>query len=380
MSDDDFRFTRELTRVDATKLDRAEAREVEGLYRAKEYLDTELRDRLIEVETERDLLRTKVDRLQVERDALRKRLDGLEADRGSVAPDRLVASLGDALASARDDLSAAEYAIGRVEVDLKANVVGGDDGPRFQLPDLAEPVNREALSTLRFGLRPATPAEETAVYDPIPDVRDRSLSEARAAVERAGFAVGEVTTEPGDEDGVVRDQFPSPRSVAEPGSPVDLTVSERRELDVPSVIGLGLDDAAAALDDAGLTVGAVDAEAHDESADAVVGQSPPAGEPVSVGTAVDLTVSAGPATADEVDADATSAPPEPDAAEERVTIDLEAVDGIGPTYADRLRDAGVADVTALLDRDIEDVAEVTRASTNRVENWFADAKRLLEGE
>lgn len=380
MSDDDFRFTRELTRVDATKLDRAEAREVEGLYRAKEYLDTELRDRLIEVETERDLLRTKVDRLQVERDALRERLDGLEADRGSVAPDRLVASLGDALASARDDLSAAEYAVGRVEVDLKANVVGGDDGPRFQLPDLAEPVNREALSTLRFDLRPATPAEETAVYDPIPDVRDRSLSEARAAVERAGFAVGEVTTEPGDEDGVVRDQFPSPRSVAEPGSPVDLTVSERRELDVPSVIGLGLDDAAAALDDAGLTVGAVDAEAHDESADAVVGQSPPAGDSVSVGTAVDLTVSAGPATADEVDADATSAPPESDAAEERVTVDLEAVDGIGPTYADRLRDAGVADVTTLLDRDIEDVAGVTRASTNRVENWFADAKRLLEGE
>jgi predicted flap endonuclease-1-like 5' DNA nuclease len=101
---------------------------------------------------------------------------------------------------------------------------------------------------------------------------------------------------------------------------------------------------------------------------------------VSVGTAVDLTVSAGPATADEVDADATSAPPGSDAAEERVTTDLEAVDGIGPTYADRLRDAGVADVTTLLDRDIEDVAEVTRASTNRVENWFADAKRLLEGE
>ena len=108
MSDDDFRFTRELTRVDATKLDRAEAREVEGLYRAKEYLDTELRDRLIEVETERDLLRTKVDRLQVERDALRKRLDGLEADRGSVAPDRLVASLGDALASARELMAAGE--------------------------------------------------------------------------------------------------------------------------------------------------------------------------------------------------------------------------------------------------------------------------------
>jgi len=383
MPGDDFQFTRELTRVDATKLDRAEAREVEGLYRTKEYLATEFRDRLIEVESERDLLRTRVDRLQAERDTLRARLDGLEADRGSVAPDRLVASLGDALASARDDLSTAEYAVGRVEVDLKANVVGGDDGPRFQLPDLAEPVNRETLSTLRFDLRPAAPAEETAVYDPIPDVRDRSLAEARAAVQRAGFTVGEVTTEPGDADDVVLDQFPSPRSVAEPGTPIDLTVSERRELDVPSVIGLDLDDAAAALDDAGLTVGAVDAEARDESADAVVGQSPPAGESVPVGTAVDLTVSAGPATADEADADAadaTSEPSEPNEAGAGATVDLEAVDGIGPTYADRLREVGVADVSTLLDREVAEVAEVTRAPTSRIENWFVDARRLLEGE
>jgi predicted flap endonuclease-1-like 5' DNA nuclease len=381
MPGDDFRFTRELTALDATKLDRSEAREVEGLYRAKEYLATEFRDRLIEVESERDLLRTRVDRLRVERDSLRERLDGLEADRGSVAPDRLVASLGDAFASARDDLSTAEYAVGRVEVDLKANVVGGADGPRFQLPDLAEPVNREALSTLRFDLRPAARDEETAVYDPIPDVRDRSLSEARAAVQRGGFTVGEVTTEPGDADDVVLEQFPSPRSVAEPGTPVDLTVSERRELDVPSVIGLGLTDAAAALDDAGLTVGAVDAEARDEPADAVVGQSPPAGESVPAGTAVDVTVSAGPATADETDADgadSTSAPPESDEAEERATVDLEAVDGIGPTYADRLREAGVADVATLVDRDPAEVAEVTRASTSRVEDWFADARRLLE--
>ena len=386
MPGDDFRFTRELTALDTAKLDRAEAREVEGLYRAKEYLATELRDRLVEVESERDLLRTRVDRLQAERDALRERLDGLEADRGSVAPDRFVASLGDALASARDDLSEAEYAIGRIEVDLKANVVGGGDGPQFQLPDLAESVNREALSTFRFDLRPAARGDETTVYDPIPDVRDRSLDEARAAIQRAGFAVGEVTTEPGDEDDVVLDQFPSPRSVAEPGAPIDLTVSERRDVDVPSVVGLNLDDAAAALADADLAVGEVDAETGDAPADAVVGQSPPAGESAPVGTAVDLTVSAGPAEemgTEEVGGEAASEvaePPESDDAEERAVVDLEAVDGIGPTYADRLREAGVEDVRTLLARDPDEVAETTRASTSRVTDWFVDAKRLLESE
>jgi predicted flap endonuclease-1-like 5' DNA nuclease len=381
MPGDDFRFTTELTHVDVAKLDRAEAREVEGLYRTKEYLATALRDRLLEVESERDLLRTRVDRLQAERDRLRARLDGLEADRGSVAPDRFVASLGDALASARDDLSGAEYAIGRIEVDLKANVVGGVDGPQFQLPDLAESVNREALSTFRFDLRPATSTEETTVYDPIPDVRDRSLDEARAAIRRAGFTVGEVTTDPGEDDDVVLDQFPSPRSVAEPGAPIDLTVSERRDVDVPSVVDMALDDAAAALSDADLAVGEVDAETRSAPADAVVGQSPPAGESVPVGTAVDLTVSAGPA--EEAGTAAASEPLEPSASagsEARGSVDLEAVDGIGPTYADRLRQAGVEDVRTLLHHTSDDVAEMTRASTGRVERWFVDAKRLLEDE
>jgi predicted flap endonuclease-1-like 5' DNA nuclease len=360
MPGDDFRFTTALSHVDASKLDRAEAREVEGLYRAKEHLTTKLRDRLIEAEGERDLLRTKVDRLQADRDALRDRLDGLEAERGSVAPDRLVTSLGGALASAREELSAADYTIGRVEVDLKANVVGGQDGPRFQLPGLAESVNRETLSTLRFDLRQAArpETEGTATYDPIPDVRDRSLDEARDAIRRAGFTVGEVTTEPGDVDDVVHEQFPSPRSVAEPGSPIDLTVSERRELDVPSVIGLDLDDAATALSDAGLSVGDVDAQARSAPADTVVGQSPPAGETALAGVAVDLTVSAGPAADDD-------------------TIGLETVDGIGPTYADRLRAADISDVSTLLDRDPADVAEITRASTSRVEGWFEHATRLL---
>jgi predicted flap endonuclease-1-like 5' DNA nuclease len=373
MPGDDFRFTRELTALDATKLDRSEAREVEGLYRAKEYLATEFRDRLIEVESERDLLRTRVDRLRVERDSLRERLDGLEADRGSVAPDRLVASLGDAFASARDDLSTAEYAVGRVEVDLKANVVGGADGPRFQLPDLAEPVNREALSTLRFDLRPAARDEETAVYDPIPDVRDRSLSEARAAVQRGGFTVGEVTTEPGDADDVVLDQFPSSRSVAEPGSAVDLTVSERRQVDVPAVIGHDLADATAVLSAADLAVGEIDAETRDAPADAVIGQTPAAGEAVPVGTTVDLTVSAGPADGDR--AVETEIDPESGSG-----LDLQAVDGIGPTYADRLRTAGVANVSTLLASDPAEVAEATGASTSRVEDWFGHARRLLEDE
>jgi len=393
MPEDDFRFTTELTHLDVGKLDRAEVMEVEGLYRTKEYLVDELRTRLLDAESERDLLQHRIDRVRADRDRLRKRLDALEADRGTVAPDRLVASLGDALATARDDLADADYAVGRVEVDLKTNVVGGDDGPRFQLPDLAESADREALSTLRFALQPAERAD-VATYDPIPDVRDRPLTAATEAVERAGFTVGEVTAEPGDVDGVVLEQFPSPRAVAEPGTPVDLTVSERREVDVPAVLGLDLGDAAAALAAADLSVGEIDAETRDEPADVVVGQTPPAGESVPVSAAVDLTVSAGPAEGAEradagVDDDGGTPAadidevPETDAdadATSTRSLDLRAVDGIGPTYADRLRAVGVTDLPTLLDTDPADVAEATRASRGRVEDWFDHAKRLLEAE
>ncbi len=61
-------------------------------------------------------------------------------------------------------------------------------------------------------------------------------------------------------------------------------------------------------------------------------------------------------TADEADAD------EP--------ADVESVNGIGPTYADRLRDAGIETVADLAERDATELAEITNASPARVEEWL----------
>lgn len=60
-------------------------------------------------------------------------------------------------------------------------------------------------------------------------------------------------------------------------------------------------------------------------------------------------------------------------------ITLQAVDGIGPTYARRLRDAGVADLTDLLDRSPEEVSsavsmEVLDVPSARTSRWI-DAAR-----
>jgi polyhydroxyalkanoate synthase len=50
--------------------------------------------------------------------------------------------------------------------------------------------------------------------------------------------------------------------------------------------------------------------------------------------------------------------------------DVETVDGIGPTYAERLREAGIETVEDLREYDVEEVVEIVDAPESRVEDWF----------
>jgi len=70
-------------------------------------------------------------------------------------------------------------------------------------------------------------------------------------------------------------------------------------------------------------------------------------------------------TETETGADA-SHPSDPDA-------DLEEITGIGPTYADRLREAGIADIGALAAADAADLAERADVPASRVEDWVERA-------
>ena len=54
--------------------------------------------------------------------------------------------------------------------------------------------------------------------------------------------------------------------------------------------------------------------------------------------------------------------------------DLESIDGIGPTYADRLRDAGIDTVEELRDADPESLAATTDLSRSRLASWIAAAE------
>jgi polyhydroxyalkanoate synthase len=59
-----------------------------------------------------------------------------------------------------------------------------------------------------------------------------------------------------------------------------------------------------------------------------------------------------------------------DASEEE-PADVESVNGIGPTYAERLRDAGIETVADLAERDAAELAEITNASPSQAEEWLA---------
>jgi len=69
---------------------------------------------------------------------------------------------------------------------------------------------------------------------------------------------------------------------------------------------------------------------------------------------------------DDTNADETAGSA-PDAGVEEIT-------GIGPTYAQRLRAAGIETVGDLAGADLETVADATNAAESRVDDWIAQAR------
>ncbi|ELZ27409.1 hypothetical protein C475_05805 [Halosimplex carlsbadense 2-9-1] len=83
--------------------------------------------------------------------------------------------------------------------------------------------------------------------------------------------------------------------------------------------------------------------------------------------AADAAGDADDAAADEEPSAGAPTDPAPDA-------ELEDIKGIGPTYAERLREAGVDGVGALAESDAAALSEETDIAESRVENWVEQAK------
>ncbi len=134
----------------------------------------------------------------------------------------------------------------------------------------------------------------------VPDVTGMEQAEAEEALDEAGLTVGAVDEEHSDEvdEGIVISQAPEAGETVEEGASVDLVGSlgpEAEEVTVPDVTGMEQAEAEEALDEAGLTVDAVDEEHSDEVDEGIViSQAPEAGETVEEGASVDLVISADP--------------------------------------------------------------------------------------
>ncbi|RDS60929.1 Stk1 family PASTA domain-containing Ser/Thr kinase [Streptomyces sp. M7] len=131
----------------------------------------------------------------------------------------------------------------------------------------------------------------------VPDLRDRTLAQARAALKERGLEPGMVTREFDDEiaRGSVISTSPGEGSTVRSGSAVALTVSKGSPVDLPDVTGESPEDARAELEEAGLKVRIAPGRVNSEfDAGLVARQSPGEGTQAAEGDTVTLTLSKGP--------------------------------------------------------------------------------------
>ncbi len=134
----------------------------------------------------------------------------------------------------------------------------------------------------------------------VPNVVTLPQTNAAAVLAGAGLSLGTVTAAPSSTvaAGSVINQSPVAGTPVAAGSAVNLAVSSGPSaVTVPNVVALTQAAAAAAITGAGLTVGPVtSAPSPIVPAGSVMSQNPAAGTPLAAGSAVNLTVSSGPAT------------------------------------------------------------------------------------
>ena len=417
----------DLPQVDADKFDAIERAAVERVITEQQTSLIQLQTDVLEVQTERDALSNQLSTVVDDRDRLQERVRELEAQRPALEPKTVFQSLGTALEAADESLSSERYRVDDVDFTLKANVTQTEDGVQMYLPSLDESSLSTNLSEVSFKLRaPRTTADRPeASYVEVPELSGLSREAAVRRLNAANFSLGSVesVSDPTTTPGAVVEQFPEAFAVAEPGSSVDLVLAaepappeeppSEPETDAedeapsdadadaggeepvdttgdetPSEPATETDDAPSEADDETRTdrLEGSEAERMEAFRRAIVTAYPDAGPAVAdrlrragvtdIESLVELDA--------EKLADELSIPVEHiltlqkklGGSEEQMS--LESISGIGPTYADRLRDKGIESVAALAELDPEEASEITRASTSRTADWIEQARAAVK--
>lgn len=342
---------------------------------------SDLQQQLADAQTERETLRQQVDTLAERNADLQEQLAGPPEERVQFDAAEVFSEFGTALDDAQNTLAERDldYEVSDLNVRLRTSVVGTEGGVKFQFPGLDEQVTPEKLSEFDFQLRPQVTREETD-YREIPSVVGMRLGDATSLLEDRGFEPTVVERQPGDEPDTVREQFPSPRSLAEPGTTVDLVATTERS-DEPSEeepTGETSGEAEETNDSEGTesepssATGESGDETAEETGEGTEGD-PPGGPTDLTGGPTNVTdepISAGQPMEEVVEPVDF---PEPQR-------QLQGIGGIGPTYAERLREAGIDDVVDLARVEPERVAEATSVSVTRVRRWREHAREMVRGQ
>ena len=132
----------------------------------------------------------------------------------------------------------------------------------------------------------------------VPDVVDRREKEAVKILRSVGLQIGQITKEPDPKrSGRVIAQDPTAKSEVDRGTPVNMTIGDDVQVEVPEVVGMAEDQAVRVLAAVELKVGSRSTKVDPQNAGRVIDQDPGKGSKVDRGTPVALTI----ATADEVE-------------------------------------------------------------------------------
>jgi len=195
-------------------------------------------------------------------------------------PDFVGRTLPEAQTVAREDRLGVQVVQQVNSATVPAGWVVGQDPPAGQ----AVKVNRVIALTTSLG----------PVMLSVPDVRRRSVEEARFTIEASQLVVGELREAYDDTvpSGFIVSQDPAPGASIERGAAVNLTISKGTAVVVlPDLVGMSLDQARRTLQDLGVTLREViQAPRDDVPPGQIVAMTPAAGTQIQHGDAVGVTI------------------------------------------------------------------------------------------
>lgn len=234
-----------------------------------------LRDRLAAMEArakpvaeeapEISLLRQQVSALRVEKLELEDRLRVATSPRLETTPLQLSEGFRAAAQALREGLAArpgdrGAFALADFQVGVKTLLAIGTDGAlRFVLPAPGEKPEAQALSELRFTLRPADAGAEPEDLIAVPMLLGLPRAAAETALGRAGLKPGAVTQRESEyAAGSVIAQEPEPGVEVPADIAVALVLAAPVTAEVPDLLGLTLEEATAGLQASGFGLGPVE--------------------------------------------------------------------------------------------------------------------------